>query len=235
MLMQATNPLGVPTAIKAPIELAMNRSLYTQRDIESKRLLAMEPGQRAYDNTSEPAKQLGALLNISPVQIDYLAKSYFGGLYTTVVSLVNPAIMDSAQVKPEGTLADLPVFGQMFQPEDAGGITQRAYQVMEKASRKSETFKHLTEIGDEKKAAAYAKENEAEIGMGQSAASMKAQLDQLSNAIRTVKEQRLPAGMSPAQFAAQKRQQLTELQQARSKLAQEFTANLAEIKRQSSR
>jgi hypothetical protein len=234
-VLQATNPLGVPTAIKAPIELAMNRSLYTQRDIESKRLLAMEPGQRAYDNTSEPAKQLGALLNISPVQIDYLAKSYFGGLYTTVVSLVNPAIMDSAQVKPEGTLADLPVFGQMFQPEDAGGITQRAYQVMEKASRKSETFKHLTEIGDEKKAAAYAKENEAEIGMGQSAASMKAQLDQLSNAIRTVKEQRLPAGMSPAQFAAQKRQQLTELQQARSKLAQEFTANLAEIKRQSSR
>jgi hypothetical protein len=234
-VLQATNPLGVPTAIKAPIEIAMNRSLYTQRDIESKRLLAMEPGQRAYDNTSEPAKQLGALLNISPVQIDYLAKSYFGGLYTTVVSLVNPAIMDSAQVKPEGTLADLPVFGQMFQPEDAGGITQRAYQVMEKASRKSETFKHLTEIGDEKKAAAYAKENEAEIGMGQSAASMKAQLDQLSNAIRTVKEQRLPAGMSPAQFAAQKRQQLTELQQARSKLAQEFTANLAEIKRQSSR
>ena len=71
--------------------------------------------------------------------------------------------------------------------------------------------------------------------MGQSAASMKAQLDQLSNAIRTVKEQRLPTGMSPAQFAAQKRQQLTELQQARSKLAQEFTANLAEIKRQSSR
>ena len=234
-VLQATNPLGVPTAIKAPIELAMNSSLYTGRDIQSKRLLAMEPGQRAYDTTSEPAKQLGALLNISPVQIDYLAKSYFGGLYTTIVSLVNPAIMDSAMVKPEGTLADLPVFGQMFQPEDAGGITQRAYQVMEKASRKSETFKHLTEIGDEKKAAAYAKENEAEIGMGQSAASMKAQLDQLSNAIRTVKEQRLPTGMSPAQFAAQKRQQLTELQQARSKLAQEFTANLAEIKRQSSR
>jgi hypothetical protein len=234
-VLQATNPLGVPTAIKAPIEIAMNRSLYTGRDIESKRLLAMEPGQRAYDNTSEPAKQLGALLNISPVQIDYLARNYFGGMYTTVVSLVNPAIMDSAQVKPEGTLADLPVFGQMFQPEDAGGITQRAYQVMEKASRKSETYKHLTEIGDEKKAAAYAKENEAEIGMGQSAASMKSQLDQLSNAIRTVKEQRLPAGMAPAEFAAQKRRQLTELQQARAQLAKDFTASLAEIKRQSSR
>jgi len=234
-VLQATNPLGVPTAIKAPIEIAMNRSLYTQRDIESKRLLAMEPGQRAYDTTSEPAKQLGALLGISPVQIDYLARNYFGGMYTTIVSLINPAIMDSAQVKPEGTLADLPVFGQMFQPEDAGGISQRAYQVMEKASRKSETYKHLTEIGDEKKAEAYAKENEAEIGMGQSAASMRAQLDQLSNAIRTVKERRLPAGMTPAEFAAQKRQQLTELQQARAQLAKDFTASLAEIKRQSSR
>jgi hypothetical protein len=234
-ILQATNPLGVPTAIKAPIELAMNSSLYTGRDIQSKRLLAMEPGQRAYDTTSEPAKQLGALLNISPVQIDYLAKNYFGGLYTTIVSVINPAIVDSAMVKPEATLADLPVFGQMFQPEDAGGITQRAYQVMEKASRKSETYKHLVDVGDEKKAAAYAKENEAEIGMGQSAASMRSQLDQLSNAIRTVKERRLPAGMAPAEFAAQKRQQLTELQQARAQLAKDFTASLAEIKRQSSR
>ena len=234
-ILQATNPLGVPTAIKAPIELAMNRSLYTGRDIQSKRLLAMEPGQRAYDTTSEPAKQLGALLNISPVQIDYLAKNYFGGLYTTIVSVINPAIVDSAMVKPEATLADLPVFGQMFQPEDAGGITQRAYEVMEKASRKSATYKHLVDVGDEKKAEAYAKENEAEIGMGQSAASMRAQLDQLSNAIRTVKERRLPAGMTPAEFAAQKRQQLTELQQARAQLAKDFTASLAEIKRQSSR
>ena len=234
-ILQATNPLGVPTAIKAPLELAMNSSLYTGRDIQSKRLLAMEPGQRAYDTTSEPAKQLGALLNISPVQIDYLAKNYFGGLYTTIVSIINPAIVDSAMVKPEATLADLPVFGQMFQPEDAGGITQRAYQVMEKASRKSETYKRLVEVGDEKKAEAYAKENEAEIGMGQSAASMRSQLDQLSNAIRVVKERRLPAGMAPAEFAAQKRQQLTELQQARAQLAKDFTANLAEIKRQSSR
>jgi DNA anti-recombination protein RmuC len=123
----------------------------------------------------------------------------------------------------------------MFQPEDAGGITQRAYEVMEKASRKSATYKHLVDVGDEKKAEAYAKENEAEIGMGQSAASMRAQLDQLSNAIRTVKERRLPAGMTPAEFAAQKRQQLTELQQARAQLAKDFTASLAEIKRQSSR
>jgi hypothetical protein len=36
-VLQATNPLGVPTAIKAPLELAMNKSLYTGQDIESKR------------------------------------------------------------------------------------------------------------------------------------------------------------------------------------------------------
>jgi hypothetical protein len=33
-VLQQTNPLGVPTAIKAPLEIAMNRSLYTGQDIK---------------------------------------------------------------------------------------------------------------------------------------------------------------------------------------------------------
>jgi hypothetical protein len=36
------------------------------------------------------------------------------------------------------------------------------------------------------------------VALGASAQSMKAQLDQLSGAIRAVKEQRLPQGMDPA-------------------------------------
>ena len=64
---------------------------------------------------------------------------------------------------------------------------------------------------------------------------MKAQLDQLSSAIRTVKEQRLPPGMDPQQFAVQKRQQLDQLMQARAQLAKDFTKQIAETKRQSSR
>ena len=234
-VVNASTPSVIPTAIKAPLEMAMNKSLFTGQDIESKRLLAMEPGQRAYDNTSEAAKQLGAMLNVSPVQIDYLARNYFGGIYTTISSLVNPAIVDSANVKPEGTMSDLPVFGQMFQPQDAGGITQRAYQVMEKASQKSATFKHITDTGDEKKVQEYLKANEAEIGVGESASTMRAQLDQINGAIRALKEQRLPTGMAPAEFAVQKRQQLDQLLQARAQMAKDFTATLAETKRQSSR
>jgi len=235
-VLQQTNPLGVPTAIKAPIELAMNRSLYTGRDIESKRLQALEPGQRFYDTTSEPAKMLGDMLNISPAKLDYLARSYFGGLFTTVASVVNPMLADSSNVKPDGTMSDLPVFGQMFQPEDAGGITQRAYEVLQKASQANATYKHLAEIGDTKGAEEYLKERGAEeIGLGASAESMRAQLDKLSSAIRTVKEQKLPPGMSAQQFAVQKRNQITQLQQARAQLAQDFTRAVAETKRQSSR
>jgi hypothetical protein len=235
-VLQQTNPLGIPTAIKAPIELVMNRSLYTGKDIESKHLQAMEPGKRAYDTTSEPAKMLGDMLGISPVKLDYLARSYFGGLFTTTASLVNPMLADSSNIKPDGTMSDLPVFGQMFQPEDAGGITQRAYEVLQKAAQTNATYKHLAETGDTKGAEEYLQKHGAgEIGMGASAESMKAQLDQLSGAIRTVKEQKLPPGMNPQQFAVQKREQLTQLQKARAEVAQEFTKSIAEIKRQSSR
>jgi len=231
----ATNPLGVPTAIKAPLEIAMNRSLYTGADIESKRLQSLEPGKRYYDTTSEPAKMLGDMLGISPVKLDYLAKSYFGGMFTTVASLVNPVLADKSNVKPDGTMSDLPVFGQMFQPEDAGGLTQRAYDVLTEASQRSETFKHLQETGAEKEAEAYGKKYEKEIGVGAAAATMKAQLDQLSGEIRKVKEQRLPPGMDPKQFALQKRDQLTQLQKARADLAKQFTTQVVETKRQASR
>jgi hypothetical protein len=234
-VLNATNPLGVPTAIKAPIELVANRSLYTGRDIESKRVQEMEPGKRAYDTTSEPAKMLGDMLGISPIKLDYLAKSYLGGIFTTVASVVNPMLASSENVKPDGTMADLPVFGQMFQPEDAGGITMRAYEVLQQASQRSATYKDLMEKGAEKEAAAYGKTYEKEIGVGNMAATMKANLDALSGEIRKVKEQRLPPGMSPQQFAVQKREQLTQLQQQRAKLAQDFLKQVAETKRQASR
>jgi len=234
-VLNATNPLGVPTAIKAPIELAMNRSLYTGRDIESKRIQEMEPGKRAYDTTSEPAKILGDMLGISPIKLDYLAKSYLGGIFTTVASVVNPMLVSSENVKPDGTMADLPVFGQMFQPEDAGGITMRAYDVLQKAAQRSATYKDLVEKGATKEAEAYGKTYEQEIGVGNMAATMKANLDALSGEIRKVKEQRLPPGMRPQQFAIQKRQQLTQLQQQRAQLAQDFLKQVAETKRQSSR
>jgi hypothetical protein len=234
-VLNATNPLGVPTAIKAPIELAMNRSLYTGRDIESKRIQELEPGKRAYDATSEPAKMLGDMLGISPITLDYLAKSYLGGIFTTVASVVNPMLASSENVKPDGTMADLPVFGQMFQPEDAGGITMRAYDVLQQASQRSATFKDLIQKGDVKGAESYGKEYDKEIGIGNMAASMKANLDALSGEIRKIKEQRLPPGMSPQQFAVQKREQLTQLQQQRAQLAQNFLKQVGETKRQSSR
>jgi len=41
--------------------------------------------------------------------------------------------------------------------------------------------------------------------------------------------------MTPAQFAVQKRQQLDQLLQARAQLAKDFTATLAETKRQAVR
>ena len=241
-VLQASNPIGIPTAIKAPLEIAMNRSVYSGAEVESKRLQGLRPNERYYDTTTEVAKliggnlgEIGNFLGISPAKIDYLAKGYFGGLYTTVATLVNPLLADKSNVKPDGTMADLPVFGQMFQPKDAGGLTMKAYDVLEKASQYSETYKHFQETGAEKEAEEYGKKYEQEINIGMGAASMKAKLDQLSGQIRKVKEQRLPSGMDSKQFAIQKREQLDELMRTRAELAKQFSAQIAETKRQSSR
>jgi hypothetical protein len=241
-VLQASNPIGIPTAIKAPLEIAMNRSVYSGAEVESKRLQGLRPSERYYDTTTEVAKlvggnlgEIGNFLGISPAKIDYLAKGYFGGLYTTVATLVNPLLADKSTVKPDGTMADLPVFGQMFQPKDAGGLTMKAYDVLEKASQYTETHKRLQEMGAEKEAEEYGKKYEKEIGIGAGAASMKASLDQLSGEIRRVKEQRLPQGADPKQFAIEKRTRLDEMMKTRADLAKQFNAQIAETKRQSSR
>jgi hypothetical protein len=56
-------------------------------------------------------------------------------------------LADPSNIKPDGTMADLPVFGQMFQPEDAGGITRSAYDVLQKAAEANATYKSLVDKG----------------------------------------------------------------------------------------
>ena len=235
VVLNATNPLGIPTAIKAPLEAyGFNKSIYTGRDIESIRLQQYEPGQRYYDTTNEGPKMLGEMLNISPVKLDYLFKNYFGGLYTTISALVNPMLIDSRTVKPDGSLADTPAFGTLFQPRDGGGITRSAYDALESYVQKAGTLERLQETGREKEAEAYLKKYEKEIGIGQGAGAMKSQLDALSAEIRKIKESVLQPGQNREQFAREKRDQIKELQDNRTKLAKEYLKTIAETKRQSS-
>jgi hypothetical protein len=234
-VLNATNPLGIPTAIKAPLEAyGFNKSIYTGRDIESVRLQQYEPGQRYYDTTNEGPKMLGEMLNISPVKLDYLFKNYFGGLYTTISALVNPMLLDSRTVKPDGSLADTPGFGVLFQPRDGGGIVRSAYDALEGYAQKAGTLERLQETGREKEAEAYSKKYEKEINLGQAAGTMKAQLDALSAEIRKIKESVLQPGQNREQFAREKKEQIKELQDNRTKLAKEYLKTIAETKRQSS-
>lgn len=235
VVLNATNPLGIPTAIKAPLEAyGFNKSIYTGRDIESIRLQQYEPGQRYYDTTNEGPKMLGEMLNISPAKLDYLFKNYFGGLYTTISALVNPLLIDSRTVKPDGSLADTPAFGTLFQPEDGGGIVRSAYDALESYAQKSGTLERLQETGREKEAEQYYKKYEKEIGLGQAAGTMKSQLDSISAEIRRIKESVLQPGQNREQFAKEKRDQIKELQANRTKLAKDYLKTIAETKRQSS-
>jgi hypothetical protein len=76
---------GIPTGmlgdtIAGPIQSLASNKDFANRDIVPRDLAQLSP-QNQYDaKTSEPAKLLGGLLNSSPKQLDYLAKSYGGVL-----------------------------------------------------------------------------------------------------------------------------------------------------------
>ena len=88
----------IPQAFKPMLEVAMNRSMFTGREIESQGMERLSPGMRYRDTTSDalvsihpvyngPARMLGAMMGVdmalSPVQMESLVRGYTGpmGMY----------------------------------------------------------------------------------------------------------------------------------------------------------
>jgi hypothetical protein len=85
-------PNVTPAAGKPLFEVAANYSFYTGREIESQRLQQLEPGERYTDRTTEIAKSIGSMLNISPVKLEYLIRGYTGSVPLAVASMANPIL-----------------------------------------------------------------------------------------------------------------------------------------------
>lgn len=90
-----TNFMPPTRSILAPMNDIRANKDYMDRPIVSGAVSKLSPSLQFDEKTSEPAKLLGKALNKSPQQIDYLARSYLGGL----AQLGLPAMTKNASVK----------------------------------------------------------------------------------------------------------------------------------------
>lgn len=179
---------GIPQAIKPLIEVGLGKSFYTGRDLESAYEQSLEPGKRVRDKTTDFARVVGDMFNVSPIKIDALIQGYLSSTGLAMVNALSFAI--PTPESPERAalrLSETPLVGGLFQPKDAGGILNATYDRMNEAKQVKATFDDLVQKGQQEEARRYLQENldkYAQAGLATNFTSAMQKLSQAERAIR---------------------------------------------------
>ena len=209
-------PSVMPTVAKPFIELPANYSFFTGKPIEGARLQKLEPGMRANANTPEVLKALGEATNISPVKMEYLLRTFTGSLPLAMLTLANPVTAAGEAPEGRGLLSSTtPVVGAFFQPKDATGLIEKAYEQMGDVQKAQATYRDLVDNDREKEADAFLDKEADLIGMARFAGQFNKKMGELAKQEREIRSM---TGIS----GAEKRQLLDEIRQTRIEMSKEF-------------
>jgi len=206
---------GLPQALKPAIEVGLGKSFYTGRDILSAREKELLPEEQFRANTSEVAKALGKSLGISPVNMEYLVRGYTGTLglaFMHALSLGAPkSESPEAAVK---RLSEYPLVGGTFQPNDAGGIINSAYERFNEDMQVRAAYKKMLAEGRTPEAVSLLQRRGNEIMEAEIGDTFKTNMTKLTQAERAI----AASNMS----AEAKRKQLDEIRRIKTGLARTF-------------
>lgn len=202
----------LPAAVKPIVENVTNYSFFTGRGIETTAEQMREAASRYRDNTSELAKQIGAMTGTSPLKIENLIRGYTGGMGIALAQAFNLAMPDTGPEKAVRRLSDTPVVGPLFQPNDAGGIISATYDRINELKQMQNTFKDLVKDGRTAEARAYLQENAEKLAAAAVAGNVQTQLQKVTQAMNAIKA----SGLTPEE----KREQLDKLQKLRIRIAE---------------
>jgi hypothetical protein len=178
----------IPQALKPAIEYGTGVSLYTGRDILSRREQAVLPEQQFREGTSEIAKMMGSGLGLSPIKIEALVSGYTGTMGLALMQALSMGVPTGES--PEKTvkrLSDMPVIGSSFQPNDAGGIINAVYERMNDVKKVKDTVDRMMSEGrvaEAKELISKRSDEFAQAGVADYFISNMQQITKFENAIR---------------------------------------------------
>ena len=208
----------MPAAVKPLIEVGLGKSFFTGRDLETAQEQQLQPFARYRDQTSEAAKAVGSMFNVSPVKLEALISGYTGSLGLALLQTLNFAVPDTG---PEGAtkrLSQVPLAGTLFQPSDAQGIIDAAYARMNEVRQVQQTYEALLKESPER-AAKYAQDKINEMALASAEGNFRQQLGKLTTYERQVRA-------APTLTAQEKRERLDQLRQAKIRVASQARALL---------
>jgi hypothetical protein len=210
---------GIPQILKPAIEVGLGKSFYTGRDLLSFKEQGLMPEAQYRESTSEAAKAAGSLLGVSPIKLEALINGYTGSMGLALLQLGNIGFSTAGSpMSATKRLSDTPVVGTAFQPNDAGNIINRTYELMKDAESTKKTVTDLLNRGEKAKAMALLQERSNAYAVSSVADWFQTQMTTLSKyevAIRA-------SNKSPEE----KRQLLDTIRQAKIKFAEYVRAGV---------
>ena len=155
----AMNP--TPQLIKPLIDLYANKDSFTGAPIETAGMERLSKAERASESTSPLAKAVSAAqrfvapksMEMSPVQVDYAIKSYFGWLGGTVAASSHYAVMPFAKgAYPDHNWTETMSMGFIKSlPATQSKYVTAFYENNKQISQAYADMRHYAELGDQEK------------------------------------------------------------------------------------
>jgi hypothetical protein len=203
---------GIPQAMRPAIEAGLGKSFYTGRDIMSPHEQKLLPEAQFRENTSQIAKSIGAAAGVSPIILEQLVQGYTGSLGLAFLQAISmPFGKSDSPEKAFKRLSEMPVVGTVFQPNDAGGIINMAYDRMNEFSKVKSTVDDLIERGEKAKALELINTKANEYAAGEIAHDFTSTMGELTQYERAIRA----SNLTPEQ----KRERLDEIRKIKIRYA----------------
>jgi len=168
-----TFAFNLPQFMKPLVDLYANKDSFTGAPIESAGMERLSKQERATDTTSPLAIALGGLSSIgpgeglSPVQVDYAIKAYFGWLGGTIAEASHYAVMPFKQgAYPDTKWVDKVSVGFIKSlPANQSKYATAFYENNKEISQAYADMRHYAEIGDSDKVLKILEEKKDKIAL----------------------------------------------------------------------
>ena len=212
-------PNPVPTGAKPLIEIGLNRSFFTGREVTPKNLEGLDAAEQYNASTSELGKAISFLTGnpinesraLNPIEADHLVRSLFGTTGAAVQWMSNLFSGD----RPTPRSRDNPLYGSFIAAEVGRAPEDLFYSFKDKVDSKYKTYTKLLEEAKFEQADKYFDRHTKEINAHDYISAMDSSLAEINREIRSLG--RTSQGMTPDQ----RRAEITELQRLKNKILDE--------------
>lgn len=195
-------PPAAVYGITPAIELALNKSFFTDIPIVGQYMQGLEPFQQYTSSTSDLAKTMGGVANISPLQIDYLLKAIGGTAGGALIQMFDVIASDGKIAREKNIILGT------FQKKEVGGrYTEEFYETRELVEKTYNTVKAMDEMGNQAGVDEYLSRPEIQRRM-----DARATISQMDTMLQGARKVRAGIENDPALTPEEKRQQVNELQ-----------------------